>query len=297
MADFLNTEAMAESGAALMQTVQMVMVFLVFAVLAIGIAFFIIRALRFKYRVAIRDVVNGRAIVKLVKAREFTDKKGVNYWKLKGIRNPDERLMDVPDSRCIDTDEKGNKWVEVYRLPTGGYIPIYDLANLGTIPDDIDSIASTKQLEAKELIIKENKEGLERDQKILAWKKSVIALWIKENGFDKAFRPFTTQDRQAVVNNIKDAQERKHKGFMEQLPSIVAIGSMALIIVCLLIFAPDWFEAKNNLNTQQAAVVGTLKEIALIQKDIKLGIQTMSDDQDDLTQRISSIEKNKPIPN
>jgi len=122
-------------------------------------------------------------------------------------------------------------------------------------------------------------------------------LWIKENGFDKAFRPFTTQDRQAVVNNIKDAQERKHKGFMEQLPSIVAIGSMALIIVCLLIFAPDWFEAKNNLNTQQAAVVGTLKEIALIQKDIKLGIQTISDDQDDLTQRISSIEKNKPIPN
>jgi len=296
-ADLLDASTFASGATAVVNTLQMVVTFLVVLGLIGGIFIFIFMALKYKHTVVIRSLINNRVIITKRKAKEFTDKKGIMWWKIKGIKDEDKKLMPVPDSRCIDIDERGRKWVEVYELPTGGYVTIYDKANIGLIPDDIETIANKTELESRQDIKDKHEDGLERDELLYQWKQKVINRWVKENEYDKAFKPFGSLDRQAIVNNIKDAQERKNKGIMEQLPQMLAIGSMVFFAVCLLIFAPDWFEGKQAVGKEYTQLASIQQENLIILRDIKLGIQTIDTKTETLDNRLSQIEEkngNKP---
>jgi len=288
--DLLDASMIASGATTLMNTVQMIMTFLVVLALFAGIGFFIIRALQYKHNVIIRSLINSRVIITNRKAKEYTDKKGVMWWKIRGIKEEENKLMPVPDSRCIDIDQKGKKWVEVYELPSGGYVPIYDKANIGLIPDDINTIANSAEMNAKQEIKENNEDGLERDELLYRWKQKVIDRWVKENDYDKAFKPFGSLDRQAIVNNIKDAQERKNKGFMEQLPQMVAIGSLVLFAVCLLIFAPDWFDGKQATASSYQALAETQQESLLVLQDIKNDMQTITGKTNELDRKVNEIQ-------
>lgn len=293
--DILDGAVIAEGARAIINTGQLIFVFLLITALVIGIVFTILLVVRFKHTVIIRDVAHGRVIITAKKAREYTDKKGVIWWSLRGVKNKEDRLMDVPHSKCIDTDAKGRKWVEVYKLSTGGYVPIYDKANIALIPDDVTTIANSTMIKEREEIFNKNPEGLERDQKIDRWKQKVIDTWCKEHDYDKAFHPFSTQDRQAIVNNIKDAQERKHKGIMEQLPAMVTVGMLALVVVCGMIFIPDWFEAKAQLHQENSVIATTLKETSIVLRDIQQGQQTIENQLNNLDNKVVKKDTNQPI--
>jgi len=291
---FVDTATVGKMALGFAQTAQTVMTFLiVFAFIGIMI-WLIFRNLQFKHTVVIRTLVSNRVIIKVKKAKEIIDKKGVMWWKLRGVKEQEKRLMPVPDPRCIDINEKGRRWVEVYELPTGGYVTIYDKANIGLIPDDIDSISTSSEQQAKQNITETEPDGLERDEKLYQWKQLVINRWIKENDYDKAFKPFGTLERQAIVNNIKDAHERKHKGFMEQLPQMIAMGSMVMIVICMLIFAPDWFEGKQAVAGEYKQLASIQQENLLILRDVKLGIQTIATKQTEFEGKIANIVPNAP---
>lgn len=50
------------------------------------------------------------------------------------------------------------------------------------------------------------------------------------------FKPLTTTQRTLLVNNVRSAEQRKGKSLIEQLPTLVSIGALVLIVICLLVF-------------------------------------------------------------
>jgi len=80
----------------------------------IGVWFFFVVIKKFKYKVRVREVVNGRKIVFDDKAR-LIKKDGQEYWKLMKLKD----LLPVPPSDVIDIDNKGRRVVELYRTEKG----------------------------------------------------------------------------------------------------------------------------------------------------------------------------------
>jgi hypothetical protein len=97
-----------------------VAIFWIVIILAIGLLiFFVWWYFSFKFNIVIRDVVNGRKIIKYDKAKVVSGKTGIHFWKFRGLGD----RVPEPPSRCIEVDSKGRKFCEFYRLSDGTLIP------------------------------------------------------------------------------------------------------------------------------------------------------------------------------
>ena len=79
------------------------------------VVFIILDVLKFKHRVEVREIINGRKIIRHYKARDYVDNDKVNWWKLKGEKRNEFKLLPVPPSESIEINWKGKKCVTVYR--------------------------------------------------------------------------------------------------------------------------------------------------------------------------------------
>jgi len=76
---------------------------------------------KFKYKVRIREIVNGRKVVVDDKAR-YVKKDGLEYWKLMKLKDK----LPLPPPEVIDIDNKGRRVVEVYKTEKGEHFWIKD---------------------------------------------------------------------------------------------------------------------------------------------------------------------------
>ena len=75
---------------------------------------------KYKYRVQIREVANGRKIIYEDKAKEWYDDKNIKYLVLR--RAPKQRkMMPFPPEEAVEIDNKGHKHVIVYLAESGDY--------------------------------------------------------------------------------------------------------------------------------------------------------------------------------
>lgn len=85
-----------------------------------GIVWLILWWTSFKFRVRIREIVNGRTIISEDRAKRIKDRNGTYWWKLRKLRTK----MPEPPSECIDINKKGKKILELFRADDGSFIPI-----------------------------------------------------------------------------------------------------------------------------------------------------------------------------
>lgn len=76
--------------------------------------------------------------------------------------------------------------------------------------------------------------------------------YIKPDIVNKGFQPFTTKQRQMMVNQIYRMESRKVKKWTEHIPLIVSLGALVAITAVILLF---WGEAIAPI--QQAASTST----------------------------------------
>jgi len=90
-------------------------------VLVVGAWFFIGVVSKFKYKVRIREIVNGRKVIIDDRAR-LVKKDGLEYWQLMKLKDK----LPLPPPEVIDIDNKGKRVVEVYRTEKGEHFWVHD---------------------------------------------------------------------------------------------------------------------------------------------------------------------------
>ena len=97
-----------------METTTIIMISLGVAILGLVI-FIILDNKKYKHRVEIREVINGRKILRHCRARDFTDDDNGLWWRIKGEKRKEFRFLPIPASESIELDWKGRKCVTLYR--------------------------------------------------------------------------------------------------------------------------------------------------------------------------------------
>jgi len=103
------------------------LIIIVMIVAIIGLlAYMVYHVLRHKHTFIIRELTSGRKRILKDRARDWTDKNGVKYWKLLFARH----TVPVPPEEAIELTAKGKLFVEAYRTKNDEYIYIQDGENV-----------------------------------------------------------------------------------------------------------------------------------------------------------------------
>ena len=207
------------------------------------------------------------------KARNY-NKDGVLYWQLDKERNKELKNMPVPPVGSINIAKRGKKSITVFRTPTGEYIFLgRDEVNLNKIPDL--NIGMPKEiLELKDEAKKQALIKKYQQIKLREWK-------INNKGILLAgtHQPFTSKQRMVIVNNFEKAKTRKGFSLKEHIPTMVSMGALVIIIICLFIFWGDIAKPAITSKAITKGIVDVQKETIEILREIKLGQQTIIEEQ------------------
>jgi hypothetical protein len=105
------------------------------------IAYMIYHFLRHKHRFIIRELTSGRKRIFIDKAREWTDKTGVKYWKLLRSR----QTVPVPPEDAVELTNKGKLFVEAYRTKNDEYIYIRDVEAVSGVDTNFKPITTNQR--------------------------------------------------------------------------------------------------------------------------------------------------------
>lgn len=216
----------------------------------LGLGWYISFRLQFKHKFRVREVVNGRKIIIDDKARELKTKEGVKFWQL--LKKAEK--IAVPPPQAIDVDFRGKKCVEAYRTQEGEFIYAQDVAKIMDIPDEIKSMGpSTKKAE-------------------------LLAKWKKDNTIIDAFQPYSTNQRQILINEHRKALDKRSKKWQDYVLPIAGMAALTILVVSLMIFYGDIAKPVLDMADKQKAYAQMHGEHLKIMKEIKLNIQTISNE-------------------
>ena len=250
----------------------MVIIYIAFFLIIVGGAiFWLWLESKFKCRVRLKELVKGRKIIYNFRARYHTDDTGVSWWRLAGEKDKKKRLIPLPPESAIELDKKGRKCVDCYRFESGEIIYSADEWDVKDFPDEI-LLDVPKEIQA-EIAAEEDKD---KSKQILTdWMKIKRKAWLKDNKIIKPFQPMTTKQRLLYVQNIKKAEARKGFSWKENAITLVSLGAMAMVLICLMVFwgdiAAPALAANEQANTGhniQLQTMEILKEIKTNQQKI-----------------------------
>jgi len=208
----------------------------------------------FKHKIRIKDVINTNKIINDDNFKEFKEKDGTTWYKLFRSRIK----IPIAPPEAIETDSKGRKVVEAYRLGLDEFIYIKD-KNM-SIPKEL-------------LEIKDTKERKEKIEKFLKDNPNTI----------NTMEALTTQDRVLLVAQLKKAEEKKSKKWQDYLLPITGIAALVIMVVALMIFWGDMAKPILDLESIRSAQLTTQKETLELIKEIKNDIQVIKDAKVDTT--------------
>jgi hypothetical protein len=104
---------------------------IIFIIVCLGVILAIIFLLKdilsWKHTIIIKQLLNkGKKIIKITKAKDYTDENGTNFWLIKGEKEFTTKWVSVPPSRAIEQNEKGRKTATMYKDENGAYLWAYD---------------------------------------------------------------------------------------------------------------------------------------------------------------------------
>lgn len=251
---------------------------------------------KYKHTVIIRELANNRKFIIKDKACIITDQNKTMWWKLKKEKDKIKKLMPLPPPEAIELTKNGKKWVETYRTDNGEYIFIQDTAKIDDVPDDVLEILDTVPPE----ILAIKSEEIRKIQ-IEKRKGELLKKWREENNIIKPLKPFSTNQRIALINGIKKAEIRKNSDWKKDIPVYMALGGVILIVICAFIFAPDVIETWGESSEQISNSVTAYEDIRhknLIEEQknwdkISQGIQIIYNVQLEQDKKLKELENGK----
>lgn len=117
--DILNPDAISKGAISFLGSAGDTILWIIILVLFIAIAWIIWYILSFKIKIRVREVVQGRTIIKDDKGKIKKDKAGVNWLKLFKYR----AKLPLPDTDCLDVTTKGKTVIEYFKSGED-FIPI-----------------------------------------------------------------------------------------------------------------------------------------------------------------------------
>jgi len=254
-------------------------------IVLIIIIFWIYMESKFKFKVRIKEVVNGRLIIKNCRARYYEDKDKSAWWRLSNERRSAFKLIPLPPEESIEIDNKGKKYIEVYRFETGEVVFIKDDWKIDSIPDfDIPP----KEIQAdidKAVDYQLKKDLFDR------WKTKAIKEWKEANKILSPYQPITTNQRMGYFHNIKKAEERKGFDWKANILPITAISGFVIIILGLMIFWGEIAQPALQAGEITKQNLALQKETAEILKDIKLNQQSIKSEVNNINNKVDNIKQ------
>lgn len=259
------------------------MYMIIFIFIGIG-GFWLWLETQFKHKVIMKDVVGGRVIIRIFKAKEFTDTDKSSWWKLSGEKNKEKKLIPVPPEKVIDIDHKGKKIVQCYRFETGEIVWVRDDWAIEEPP--------TFEVLPQEILdkVEETKSSTDKKEIIDTYKKSEIDKWKKNNKVITPFQPVTSNQRMGYFSNIKKAESRKGFDWKEKIVPITAITGLMLIVIMGMIMWGEIAAPVLSANDQAIEMRKLDVEQLTLLSEIKQGIQRIDD-------RVDRLESDTNVPN
>lgn len=118
------------------------------------------------HKVRIKEMAQGRKTILHFRARDFTDKDGVTWWKLFNEGNPERKYIPVPPSSAIELTNRGKKCVDCYRTETGEIVFIKDTT-------DGDKFADLQPFTTKQRLILINNVRKAQERRGHSWKEYI----------------------------------------------------------------------------------------------------------------------------
>jgi len=283
--DFLDLSFLGNLGnytAVIAQSVMWIIGLILFG----AVIFFIVYITSYNKTVIVRKKINNKVQILKDKARRWKDKDGVTWWIRLKERDKALKKMPLPPPEAIDIDMKGKSFVEVYLTENGHYCYISDKAAIAEIPSDLFKNVPKEILN---IDIEDH-----RAVALQKWQDMTLKAWKEKNNIIEAFRPFTTQQRVLTVSNVTDAEKKKKSQIWENLPQLASIAGMTIIILCLLIFAPDWFESKAQIRGVNVRIAEIQKDTVEIQAATSQNIQVIKTQQEEIVKKLDNLEKKPP---
>ena len=181
---------------------------LLFGAIFVLFGYYFLVVAKYKHKVRVKEICNGRMVITDVKAKEHKDKDKNITWKLSKFR----REIPVPSNEVIEIDSKGKKLIEIYLTETGEVFFAQDKAKIIPYPQTILDIKDLNDREIKKLE------------------------WMKLNNKITPYEPYGTEHRYFQINQTKKADAMRKKSWQEHIPLITSMMALVLIIAMLLIF-------------------------------------------------------------
>ena len=240
-------------------------------VLAVVVGFWVYMERRVEYMIHVKEMIGNKKRYLLRKGYFYTDKDKVYWIKLVGEKVKDKRLMPLPPEECVDINDKGKKVFSCYRFEDGSVVFCKDEWSPRLIPDELlSTIPPDIQLK-----IDDTKDSIKKKEIFDAWKKETVKKWMHSNKVVAPFEPINTKQRMLYLNNIKKAESRKSFDWKNNLISVVSIGGVVLVLICLMVFWGDLVSPALKVNDQAITMTKMQTEQLQILREIKLGQQAI----------------------
>lgn len=211
-----------------------------------GLGFYIWHLTRFKNKFRIKKLTGTKTIVIDDKAKEYTDKSGVTWWRLLKMKH----VIQVPPADCLDVTTKGNHSVEAYYSDESGY-QFEKSAAKGNIAEIKNKgLGFTVPVLKKRFVLF----GVQIAEKIIRDEKRGKYVFIKDKEPDiLGTDVLRTKQKVIMVDQLEKAKTRKGFNWREHVPLIVGATTLVLILAIVFIFFENIVEPIEPLVKELAA--------------------------------------------
>lgn len=219
----------------------------------VGLSAYIYHLLSFKHKFRIKKLTGTKTVVIDDKAKEFTDKSGVTWWRLLRMKH----TIQVPPADCLDVTTKGKHSVEAYYSDESGY-QFEQSAALGEIQTIKDKgLAFVVPLIKKKFTIFNIKVA---GKKVRDDKRGKY-VYVKDKDPDIVGTDvLKTKQKVIMVDQLEKAKTRKGFNWREHIPLIVGASAMIIMVAIIFIFFGNIVEPIKPLVQQLDSTAQAQKE-------------------------------------
>lgn len=213
------------------------------------ILFLVMNYFSFGISFRIKEIINGRKVIKYTKCKIKKNKDGSVVLKLRSWNPFDKFELPCPPDEAIEIDIKGRRIIEAYQTSTNEYIYLKDNSKLVEIP--------------KEIL--DNPDPYDKYKKTKEWK--------EKNNVISAYEPITANQRMFFIGQIRKAHEKKQKTIMDLIRDIAPLMALIIIVVCFMLFFGKAVQPMIDVGGQMVALqeknIEYVKEVRMLKQDVQ----------------------------
>lgn len=219
--------------------IVIMVIFLIFGIMAITGILCYMRS----NRLVIRRDVDGKSIIDgyFWMLPRKSKKDGTVYW----VSVPWQRKLKIqePPNEVMDINNRGKKWVEVFRLSEDEYVFIKDC-------------------------------GIDKDSHMLSYTREVgKGKELKQYAVKDLFQPFSLVQRETIIHQYKKANAEKDRDKLSMLINNIPVIVLGMVVIIGMIYAG---EISNAFSKVGAQADGLLSKAAKVLQSAKSSVQEIA---------------------